>query len=97
MNREPPQPGEAYRTQPQDVVRAACPGCRLEFDQPLAAETQRNVDRAAEIQESVKIARLATRVEAAIGAPGRISTDAEQAALCRSLLDILRDEGIWIP
>jgi hypothetical protein len=97
MSERPYQPGEAYRTQPQDVVRAACPHCHLEFDQPLAEKTQRSVDRATEIQESAKIARLSKRINAAIVKEGLARTDAEQAALCRRLLEILRNEGIWLP
>ncbi|MEE9481215.1 MAG: hypothetical protein V3V34_11830 [Kiloniellales bacterium] len=97
MSKTPPRPGEAYRTQPQDVVRAACPACHLEFDQPLAERTQRDVARAAEIQESARISQLAKRIKAAIDAQSPYRTEADKAALCDNLLDVLRNEGIWIP
>lgn len=91
-----PSPGIAYKRPAANVVRAACPGCGLQFDQPLAEETEARVQEHEEVADSVFRARLAGRVQAHVD-DAIVRSGLEAKTAYAGLLDILRAEGIWSP
>ena len=92
------RPGLAYKRPAANVVRAACPACRLEFDQLLAEETDAHVQQRAELADSEFRARLAKKIRDYVAREAGRTKDPEiLAGRYAGLLDILRAEGLWSP